>query len=203
MKSITNYITEASQQQPTTLFVESLSGALLFEYELSGQISDGKWENSRPANHWKWITDVDFEITHDTDNLGYVGPKHRIKYDCSWLMNYFNKAEKGNQDYQWAYRFLNYGKAGLVFGENDLNKIRNYAYRAMIEHMPLEKVTKTQFEESFKYDYMKKYWEQVKGDFTPAFFKKWYSTSYTKKDLGWDIQLLAISINIQKTDENA
>jgi hypothetical protein len=28
---------------------------VLFNEELSGQISDGVWENARPFNHWTWV----------------------------------------------------------------------------------------------------------------------------------------------------
>jgi len=35
---------------------KKLSHAVLFLYELRGQLSDGYWENSRPNNHWKWVS---------------------------------------------------------------------------------------------------------------------------------------------------
>lgn len=40
----------------------------LFLVELSGQISDGAWENSRPSGHWRYWTEI--EVGVDPSNLG-------------------------------------------------------------------------------------------------------------------------------------
>ena len=37
----------------TTLRVRNMAQKVLFDEELSGQISDGMWENARPSNHWQ------------------------------------------------------------------------------------------------------------------------------------------------------
>lgn len=37
----------------------------LFKCELSGQISDGYWENSVPHNHWRWIVNLKMEVDAD------------------------------------------------------------------------------------------------------------------------------------------
>jgi len=45
----------------------------LFVHELSGQISDGMWENSIPHNHWKWLIDLKLEVNPDS-----LGPNFKI-----------------------------------------------------------------------------------------------------------------------------
>lgn len=37
----------------STLFLRTIEQVALFKMELSGQISDGHWENSRPHDHWQ------------------------------------------------------------------------------------------------------------------------------------------------------
>jgi hypothetical protein len=37
----------------STLFLRNIEQVALFKMELSGQISDGHWENSRPHDHWQ------------------------------------------------------------------------------------------------------------------------------------------------------
>lgn len=38
-----------------TLHLANPAQVVLFTEELSGQISDGVWENSSPFNHWTWV----------------------------------------------------------------------------------------------------------------------------------------------------
>lgn len=35
------------------LYVENIRQAVLFSQEISGQLSDGHWENTRPIDHWE------------------------------------------------------------------------------------------------------------------------------------------------------
>lgn len=51
-----------------TLRVRNIAQKVLFEEELSGQISDGQWENSSPREHWKpWC---DATVVVDPNNVG-------------------------------------------------------------------------------------------------------------------------------------
>lgn len=52
----------------TTLNFRNTVQAALFECELSGQISDGNWENSRPYDHWKFLNDL--QVGVNPENLG-------------------------------------------------------------------------------------------------------------------------------------
>jgi hypothetical protein len=66
-----------------TLTVASVTQAALFAYELSGQISDGHWENSRPMNHWKpWCCAV--HVAKPGEKLGRNFYAQRDRYNfCS------------------------------------------------------------------------------------------------------------------------
>jgi hypothetical protein len=51
-----------------TLAVRNQAQKILFDEELSGQISDGAWENSTPHDHWRpWC---DAEVVVDPANVG-------------------------------------------------------------------------------------------------------------------------------------
>lgn len=51
-----------------TLAVRNEPQKILFDEELSGQISDGMWENTVPHNHWEvWC---DAEVIVDPRNVG-------------------------------------------------------------------------------------------------------------------------------------
>jgi hypothetical protein len=51
-----------------TLAVRNEAQRILFEDELKGQLSDGRWENSRPYDHWECWSDA--EVIVDPDNVG-------------------------------------------------------------------------------------------------------------------------------------
>lgn len=51
-----------------TLRVRNLAQKVLWEQELSGQISDGHWENASPHDHWEaWC---DAKVVVDPENVG-------------------------------------------------------------------------------------------------------------------------------------
>lgn len=53
---------------PGTLRLRNVEQKVLWDFELSGQISDGRWENSRPYDHWEvWCR---AEVVVDPYNVG-------------------------------------------------------------------------------------------------------------------------------------
>jgi len=72
---------EASfSSQKTTMYFNTYSAFLLFKMALSGQISDGKYENSKPSWHWRWLQRLDY-VVDPNHEVGYVGPSHYMMYD--------------------------------------------------------------------------------------------------------------------------
>jgi len=45
-----------------TIFLPSYPALALWDHELTGQISDGYWENSTPHNHWQFWTSIDSKL---------------------------------------------------------------------------------------------------------------------------------------------
>lgn len=62
-----------SQDNRYFLQTNSNALALVFNHELSGQISDGYWENSKPYDHWKAFN-CGVEVVDDNSNKMYVLP---------------------------------------------------------------------------------------------------------------------------------
>ena len=50
------------------VFFESKAALLIWENEVTGQISDGEWENARPSNHWKFWCNAEAKLG---EQVGY------------------------------------------------------------------------------------------------------------------------------------
>ena len=196
MKNINEFITEAKQESLTTMYFPSMSAFCLFAGEVQGQLSDGYWENSRPASHWRWITNMEY-VVDESHDAGYEGPQHRINnYSLKWMIQDLNRwLNNQDKDYQWTTRFLNLGKAGTVLNKNKIKElIDNNDIFYMIEYLPEEPITYNEFEASLV-DWKKQYWEKAKGTLNSAFFKAFYKTNYTLRDLKADLSDLEDSMN--------
>jgi hypothetical protein len=104
-ESVKKALTEAPAN--ATLTVNNLSQANLYNAEISGQLSDGAWENARPADHWQVWSGINVKIGSP---IGYSGiyPR-RTKYAlANQLLPYVGA------------RMLVYGAAGLA--KLDLNQ---------------------------------------------------------------------------------
>ena len=201
MKSINTFINEARTQSETTLYFPNLASWFIFTAELSGQISDGYWENARPATHWKWIMNTTSKI--DDNKVGYEGPRHQKYYDTSWLRKYVKKALKGIAgDYDWTIRVFKYAKFAALFNKSDFNKLDDlgYSLRAIVENLPEEPVTVEEFEAQLsKKDWMKKYWDKVKSVIDDKILKKYYKSKYGWSEFEDDLEMADETINTQLT----
>lgn len=90
------------------LYFSNLSAALLYKYELEGQISDGKYENSRPFNHWEWINDT--TIVVDPDHKEGTTRWVRKVYNLNEWFKYMHDGEN-----DWAWRIMAFARFGKMF----------------------------------------------------------------------------------------
>lgn len=86
----------------------NLRSALLYKYELEGQISDGKYENARPYDHWKWISDTEIRI----DANAPEGTSRWIRKTYN-LNEWFKYMHDGKNS--WARRIMSFARFGLMF----------------------------------------------------------------------------------------
>ena len=109
-----------------TIHFENASAMCLYYLEMEGQISDGKYENSRPYDHWRWVTRVTDMIVDGNKGLEGDGVYSRgmqrgetfvKKYNLNeWFTQYIKRWRKKNDaENIWATRIIAYGKLGKIF----------------------------------------------------------------------------------------
>lgn len=178
----------------TTLYLTNMSQACLFEMEVSGQISDGKWENSRPYNHWEWICNVDMKLS---DENSYYGQYRTKKYNIKNLFNEFMKYIKG-EDFPWPMRMYYYAKFGTLLDPKYINELDGL--RSFIEEIGYHENINTL--EDLKNDmpeYLQKYWkDEYDKIFSTENIQQFRNSQYSIKDLKRDLALLDISVNTFK-----
>ena len=99
-----DFVYEASGEVQTLHFKDIYS-YLLFNCEYSGQVSDGKYENSRPSNHYKWLWNTEEVI--DGKEYYEHGLRHYINYTFKSWDSYIKRALKG-QDFDYAFTARDY-----------------------------------------------------------------------------------------------
>lgn len=175
------------------LHFTTVAAALLYNWELSGQISDGKYENSRPYDHWKWITDCDVLI--DPNGLNYAERWLRKKYTLSEWSGYM---KDGKND--WAWRCANYVRFGACFEDTQENYdlITSKVSRSSVECLK----DKYDSYEDFLKDYES--WpnwarnESFLEVFTKEVYDKYYSQEISIKEFNKYHKLMKETVNRDK-----
>ena len=199
----------------TTIHFENASAMCLYFMEMEGQISDGKYENSRPYDHWKWVLDINDAVVDGTsglENASYTrgwycyGDEYRKKYNLNeWFGKYIRSWRKdGNSEYTWATRIIAYGKFGKIYPNITYAELKKFNYICvMLEslQMAIER-GKTDPEKLFneltdfsKYEWRRKYYESCKDYFTLDFIKKFVEIDYDVKECKADVKLMQNAIN--------
>ena len=124
----------------TKLYFNNLSSALLYKFELEGQISDGKYENTRPYDHWRWV--IGSEVIID-DKYSPCSTGSRWHYES--MNKKYNLREwpgywkNGNP---WAFRAMQYVRLGRMFESTQKNYdelTSAYEIRSAVENFPVNK----------------------------------------------------------------
>ena len=109
------------------LHFSNISALLMYYLEMRGQISDGKYENSSPADHWQWIIRSFFIVD---GNEFYTGSsmfrRPNKKYNLNeWVRTIKNILNGSDYDSNWyfAIRLYDYGRIGKCLNKNELKSI--------------------------------------------------------------------------------
>ena len=119
-----------------TIHFENASAMCLYCLEMEGQITDGKYENSRPYDHWRWVTRVTDMIVDGNKGLEGDGVYSRgmqrgetfvKKYNLNeWFTQYIKRWRKKNDAKNiWATRIIAYGKLGKIFPDMTYKRLIN------------------------------------------------------------------------------
>lgn len=199
MKTLKTQVNEAriSQIGETTLHFENMSAALIFLFECLGQISDGKYENSRPIDHWWWVTKIKCVVD---DEAYFEGPRHKIHtYNLNEWIKYIkdaDKSEEANRRWGWARRVLDYGRFGLIASKEHLDDYRKQdPYRGIIEFWGRE--LRKNPDITFKELEVPKYMEESTkcAIWNEAMFVRFKKAEYTMRDLRADLASMSETIN--------
>lgn len=172
-----------------TMVLPSPTAVALWVAEISGQISDGLWENSRPLNHWKYWCMMNV-VPGPTLNViratGYTGT-HCTKTSYALTRLHQLKFEDGT--YVLRDRMLAYGRivrAGVdPTDRNSLNAA---------EYMPatFDEWKQCKSSNEWEHDYIAKYMDRIDDEIA----EKFYKVSYTMKDMNADLAIIKKAMNL-------
>ena len=195
-----------------TIHFKNASAMCLYAMEMVGQISDGKYENSRPYNHWEWVNNVNNMIVDgkmgieatDGCNSRFWDAKGK-RYNLNEWYGYINKWRKKNDsDYTWATRIIAYGKFGKIYPELTYDNLRLMnEVQILLESLQIkiengEKNPEVLFKELTDFstcEWRKSYYEASKDYFTLDFIKKFVNLNYDIKEVKEDVKSMETSIN--------
>jgi hypothetical protein len=135
--------------------------------ELTGQMSDGMWENTTPYGHWRFWSDCEVQL----------GDENKVETDILWAIKKAGYNFGALIPYVGE-RMISYGRMGQV--TVDKNAVR------AAEYMPstLAEWLKCKESGNWKYSFVEKYMEAV----TEEIACKFYLTTYTIRNLKNDIK---------------
>lgn len=168
-------------QNTGTIYLLTQSQAALFEHELTGQISDGMWENSGPRDHWKFWSGLQVVV----DPTG----EPRVKTPHPWM------CKKDSYAFNRLYavvgdRMLALGRmARAASFDPTAANVPFYILGDAATYMP---PTLDEWRDCkagrllWKYDFVAGYMESVTDSLAAAF----YATSYDMRDLRADVKVI-------------
>lgn len=198
----------------TTIHFENASAMCLYFMEMEGQLSDGKYENSRPYDHWKWLCNVNNAVVDGTfglENTSYerglcFSKEYRKKYNLNeWFSKYIRGWRKdGKAEYMWATRIIAYGKFGKIYPNITYNELKKFNYvEVLLESLQMkiengendpEKLF-NELTDFSKYKWRQEYYESCKDYLTLDFIKKFVEMDYDIKECKKDVISMQNSIN--------
>lgn len=196
----------------TMMHFKNASAAFMFEFEMSGQLSDGKYENSRPYDHWKWVTKVVYIIDDNEYCTGrgiWRNKRYNLREWTAAIKNIMNGKPASN-GYDFAIRLYDYAKIGAVVNNDEYSKIVTkhdnrlsylYGVRYVAELFgdTLRKNPEATFEDvkefQSKFSYMGKYVDEVKFLYNEDFFERYKSLDYSLKEFLADEKSMEKTVN--------
>ena len=196
------------------LHFENSSAMCLYEMEMSGQISDGKYENSRPYDHWEWVCEISNMVVDGTYGIegnnwhrGFTkyGQFHK-KYNLNeWFSKYIkNWRKNGDTDTMWATRIIAYGKFGKIYPNLTFDQLKKFNYiEVILEDLQLKiengetnpEVLFNNITDFSECAWREKYYESAKEFITLDFVKKFLELKYDIKECREDVKSMQNTIN--------
>ena len=196
------------------LHFKNASAMCLYAMEMSGQISDGKYENSRPYYHWKWVSEISNMMVDGTYGIeGYncnrgfaTFGQFRKKYNLNeWFSKYIkNWRKNGDTDTMWATRIIAYGKFGKIYPNLTFDQLKKLNYVEVILEDLQFKVERGETNPEVLFNkitdfsecaWREQYYESAKEFITLDFVKKFLELKYDIKECREDVKSMQNTIN--------
>lgn len=174
-----------------TIVLPTITACAIWDCEVTGQLSDGTWENSSPRDHWKFWTRLAAEQRDGTPHVevtSWQRPK-RVKYNIVTLMNSkwddADMARYGEDErYILRGRMLKQARMALAF--QALGRPVDFSVCGHAEYMPNEFYSFQASVKSgvWKHDFVAKYMEPIDEALAAEFYKtRSYGPDELKADL--------------------
>lgn len=200
-----------------TIHFENASAMCLYYLEMKGQISDGKYENSRPYDHWRWVTRVTDMIVDGNKGLEGDGVYSRgmqrgetfvKKYNLNeWFTQYIKRWRKKNDAKNiWATRIIAYGKLGKIFPDMTYKQLINISQiHILLDYLQSRLIEMRETNVDIIYDMLIKYSSTSFKDYlndecltlvlNKDFIEKFVNLKYDIKECKADCKSMYDSIN--------
>lgn len=109
------------------LHFKNISALLMYSLEMEGQLSDGKYENSSPKDHWYWTRRTFFTVDGNefyTGSSRYRRPNKKYNLD-EWVRTIKKVLTGSDYDSNWYFtiRLYEYGRMGRCLTKDELKNI--------------------------------------------------------------------------------
>lgn len=145
------------------IFLPSPSALAVWEHEITGQMSDGAWENAEPSEHWVFWSDM--TPTLGSPKVVADGYPEKDSYNLTGLIEYVGD------------RMVAYGKMAKAGGKGKAIEAADSMPKTYEEFMEKKEAG------DYKYAWEKEEMAAV----TPEVAKKFYEVKYDESDLRRDL----------------
>jgi hypothetical protein len=172
-----------------TMVLPSKTAVALWHAEVTGQISDGMWENSRPFDHWKFWCSMNVIPGDMIDFIKSNAPTGTFCTKKSYALTRLHQIKFEDGGYVLRARMLAYGRMTLAGVDPTDCEALNAA-----EYMPstFNEWKECKSSGEWKYDFVNKYMDRI----DESLAEKFYKTSYTMKDMNTDLAIIKAAMNL-------
>lgn len=193
----------------TLMHFKNGAALMLFACEMKGQISDGKYENAGPREHYKWISKTVYCIDGEEYHSNYG---HEKRYNLNeWVRNIKSILETGEPKepgYDFVIRMYNYGKIAHVLGDGIIYKLyqeqKLYALGNVVEILGNTDRANGSYEDFVKTckgtSWVVNYYHDVENYVTEDIFNKFVEYDYSFKEFKEDEKSMEATVNTYKAD---
>jgi hypothetical protein len=169
-----------------TITLPTITAVALWTYEITGQISDGMWENTTPHGHFKFWCMLEAKHVPDADPIVLDSSGYCMKSNYNLL----KLLDLGKEDaaHRFCVRDRMIAQAKMALALKKLGLALDYGSMHAAAHMPetLDAWRASAATWTWDADFIAKYMEDV----TDGLAFEFYAAKYDQRDLKRDLALI-------------